>query len=338
MARMDRVECLVGPSPVEKMMQQVGERFARPLLPASPMDRLMGNPSPMDKLVEEVGERFARPLIPADAIERMARPLMPPTAMDVLAGRPSAMDNVMEQMGERLARPLIPAETMERMARPLMPPTVGEHFARPLMPAVTMDHLMDRPFVIDTAMDRMMKRLDRPLIDTLALDRAMTRLQRPLIDTSALDRLVRAPSPLEKALERVAQHLAHPLIDTSALGRAMEHFERAMTANPSALDGAATGLARWLDDASPFDGVLETIDPPQPDPALAAALMEAARALALRAGNVDLDGAQRGLQVAWATFVFYMTTSADDDISPTVYASVALFFALLNHFAGRRRR
>jgi hypothetical protein len=323
MARMDRVERLMGPSPLDKAM----ERMARPPMQTAAMEVFAGRPSPMEKVMKQVGERLTRPLIPTEAMERFARPLMPTAAMDVLAGRPSPMEKVMKQVGEHLAHPLIPAEAMERMARPLMPPTVGEHFARPLMPPVAME----------TAMDRMMKRLERPLIDTSALDRAMMRLERPLIDTSALDRLIGQRSPMAQALDRVAQHLARPLIDTSALVRAMEHFERSMAANSVALDTAATGLARWLDDAAPFDGALETVGRPQPDPALTAALMEAARTLARRAGNVDLDRAQGGLQVAWATFVFYVTTSTDDEISPSVYAAVALIFALLNFAPWRQR-
>jgi len=266
MARMDRVERLMGPSPVEKMMQQMGERFARPLLPASPMDRFMGNPSPVDRLVEQVGERLARPL----------------------------------------------------------------------MPPVAMDRLIDRPIAVDTAMDRMVKRLGRPMIDTSAMDTALGHLESPLFTSSALDRLIERQSPVEKLLERVARQLARPLIDTSALDRAMEHFERSMIGT-SALDRAATGLGRWLDDASPLDGALEAIDSPPPDPALAAALMEAARTLACKAGNVDLDSAQTGLNIAWGAFGVYMVTYTDDEISPAVYAWVSLLFALLN-LAARRQR
>lgn len=281
------------------------------------VERLMG-PSPLDK-----------------AMERMARPPMPTAAMDVFAGRPSPMEKVMKQVGERLTRPLIPTEAMERLARPLMPPTAGEHFARPLMPPVAMDRLIARPFGVETATDRMVKRLGRRMIDTSAMNAAVGHLERTLFTSAALDRLVEHQSSFEKVLERLAQQPARPLIDTSALDRAMEHFERSMIGT-SALDRAATGLGRWLDAPSPLDGALETLDY-SPDPALAAALMEAARTVARKAGNVSLDSAQTGLNVAWGAFCVYMVTYTDDEISPAVYAWASLLFALLN-LAARRQR
>jgi hypothetical protein len=58
-----------------------------------------------------------------------------------------------------------------------------------------------------------------------------------------------------------------------------------------------------------------------------AALMGAARTLARKAGNVDIDGAQVGLHVAWGAFSVFMVTYTDDEISSAVYTWVSLLFA-----------